>query len=88
MTVAELAMVAETPLKVMSGYNGKVLCCRAFKKEKHEEIGKREVLSVWSEITVANSVYHSFASSTLCVYVCGGQEHEEHIRKLVAKRDG
>ncbi len=37
MTVAELALVAQTPLKVMSGYNGKVLC-RAFKKEKHEEI--------------------------------------------------
>lgn len=87
MMVAELALVAQTPLKVMSGYNGKVLC-RAFKKEKHEEIGKREVLSVWSEIAVTNSGFHSFASSTLCVYVCGGKEHEEHIRKLVAKRDG
>lgn len=87
MTVLELSKVTQGPMKVMSGYNGKVLC-RAFKKEKHEEIGKREVLSVWSEITVTNSGYHSFASTILCVYVSGGKEHEEHIRKLVMKSDG
>ena len=73
MTVAELAQVARTPLKVMSSFNGKVICHR-FKPDKHLEIGEREVRAVWPEITVANSGYRSFASAGLCVYVSGGKE--------------
>lgn len=87
MTVAELEKVSQSPLKVMSGFNGKVLCHR-FKKDKHQEIGEREVVSVWPEISVKNSGFRSFASAVLCVYVHGHKEAAKHFGFTEVKTDG
>ena len=78
MTVAELDKVAQRPLKVMSGFNGKVLCHR-FKEDKHQEIGAREVISVWPEISVTNSGFSSSATAILCVSVYGHKECAKHF---------
>lgn len=87
MTVAELGMVAQRPLKVMSGFNGKVLCHR-FKGDKHQEIGSREVLSVWPEFSVTNSGYSSHATAILCVYADGHKECAKHFGFTEVMSDG
>lgn len=87
MTVAELDDVAQTPLKVMSGFRGKVLCHR-FNKDKHQGIGEREVIAVFSEISVKSSGFSSFASAVLCVYVHGGKEAAEHYGFTEVNTDG
>ena len=46
MTVKEFSEICHSPIKVMSAFNGKVLCYR-YKPEKHTEIADREINSVW-----------------------------------------
>ena len=73
MTVAELAKVANTSMKVMSGYNGKVLCHR-FDPGNHKEIGEREVRSVWADLRILDGVFGKQVTPMLCVYVDGSPE--------------
>ena len=87
MTVSELDKVSQKPLKVMSGFNGKVLCHR-FKEDKHQEIGERKVVSVWPEISVTNSGFSSHAAAILCVYVDGHKEAAKHFGFAEVKTDG
>lgn len=87
MTVAELAKVSERPLKVMSSFNGKVLCHR-FKEDKHQEIGAREVMAVWPEISVTNSGFSSHAVAILCVYADGHKEAANHFGFTEVREDG
>ena len=78
MKVAELAKVADTSLKVMSGYNDKVLCHR-FDPGKHKEIGEREVMSVWADLRILDGVFGKQATPLLCVYADGAKEcYEAH----------
>lgn len=78
MTVDELNNLAGRGIdKVMSGYNGKLLC-RRYKPEKHKEIGQREVIGIWSEIALSNTGgYGNIAHPILCCYVHGQKEYEE-----------
>lgn len=67
-------------LKVMSAYNGKILC-KSFnpKNPKHADFGTREVVSIWSEIVTRSNGYNNCASAQLCVYVDGKPEYDaEH----------
>jgi len=73
MTVAELAKVTETSMKVMSAYNGKVLCHR-FDPGKHKEIGEREVRSVWADLDILNGAFGKQAKALICVYADGAPE--------------
>lgn len=73
MTVAELARVAQTSMKVMSAYNGKVLCHR-FDPEKHPSIGEREVSSVWADLRILDGAFSKQCTPMLCVYADGTEE--------------
>lgn len=79
MKVIELAKVAGISMKVMSAYNGKVLCY-GFDPEKHKEIGEREVRAVWADFKIAGGGhYHKSINPILCVYADGSKEcYEAH----------
>lgn len=50
-TLEEFSKVCQRPIKVMSAYNGKVLCYAYDRNnEKHKKIGERQVSSVWVEL--------------------------------------
>lgn len=73
MTVAELAKVAQTSMKVMSAHNGKVLCHR-FDAEKHRAIGEREVRAVCADLCILNGAFSKQCAPMLCVYADGTEE--------------
>lgn len=73
MTVNELATCVKSELRVLSAYTGKVLCYN-FNPEKHAEIGKREVRSLWAELKVTDSSFGNYAQPYLCVYADGTNE--------------
>ena len=74
LTVGDFAKICKTDIKVMSGFNGKVLCKR-FDPKKHTEIASREIVSVWSEIEASKSMgYRNFAHANMCVFVNGARE--------------
>lgn len=68
MTVAELANVCKSQLKVMSAYNGRVFC-HDFNKDKHGKYADREVLSVWADMCITDSGFRRYALPIMCVYV-------------------
>lgn len=80
LTVKEYAKLCRSPLKIMSAYNGKVLC-REFDEKKHAEIAEREIVSVWAEITVSNGTFGNFAKPIMCAYVNGEVEYHVEIEK-------
>lgn len=67
-------------LRVLSGYNGKILCY-AYDTTKHAEIGKREISCVWAEITVTKSCFGDYASPIMCCYVDGAEEYRKARKK-------
>lgn len=81
MTVKDLSSLTRMPIKVLSGYNGKVLC-HAFKpdNEKHVAIGEREVSTFWADIKVTKGpLGSSIAQPVLCCYAGGAEEYaKEH----------
>ena len=82
MTVSEFyKQYCHSELKVLSAFNGKVLC-HNFNLKKHESIADREVSSVWAEIKVsANLSFSNYAKPIICVYVDGRKEYEEEMMK-------
>lgn len=80
MTVNEFSKLCKSTLRVMSAYNGKILCYNyTTNSEKHAEIGKREVLDIWSDIIVTDSGFGHYATPILCAYVDGKPEYnKEH----------
>lgn len=78
MTVSELfdRCKVQSTLKVMSAFNGKVLC-HNFNPEKHKEIGERRVSTVWADILVRDTGFGHYASPIMCVYADGLKEMEE-----------
>lgn len=78
MRVAELAKVAQTSMKVMSAYDGKVLCHR-FDPDKHKAIGEREVRSAWADLRILDGAFGKQATAMICVYADGSPEaFKEH----------
>lgn len=73
MTVSELAKVTQTGMKVMSAYNGKVLCHR-FDTEKHKAIGEREVRAVCADLRILDGAFSKQCAPILCVYADGTEE--------------
>ena len=82
MTVLELfnQCRVRSILKVMSGYNSKVLC-QKFIPEKHLDIGKREVIATWADLTVTKAAFGNYAQPILCAFVDGSDEYEKEQRK-------
>ena len=79
LTVGDFAKICQTDIKVMSGFNGKILCKR-FNHQKHTEIADREVIAVWSEIRAKKAMgYSNAAFAEICVYVNGAKECAEHF---------
>ena len=84
MILIDFAKICHSDIKVLSAYNGKVLCKR-FDSQKHENIGAREVVSFWSEVRTTNSLsFGNIAIHVVCVYVHGAEEY----RAERAKKDG
>lgn len=88
MTVNEFfKYYCKNDLKVMSGYNGKILCKR-FNPKKHVEIGKREIVAVWAEIETEKQHgfgYKHYATPIICAYAEGYIEYE---KERLAKKGG
>lgn len=81
MTVREFSDLCHSKIKVMSAYNGKILC-KTFNSEKHTEIGEREVISIWCEIEATKpSGYYNIALPVMCVYANGAKEYYEANKK-------
>lgn len=76
MTVLELSDMSQGQLKVMSGYNGKILC-KNFNSKKHIDIAIREISTIWTEINTTKSGFSNIAMPILCCYVCGNIEYEK-----------
>lgn len=80
LTVGDFAKICQNDIKVMSGFNGKILCKR-FDPKKHTEIASREITFIWSEIEVAKHIgCQNFARANMCVFVNGTKEYNEHYR--------
>lgn len=89
MTVNEFFKIyCRSGLKIMSGYNGKILCKR-FNPKRHMEIGEREITVVWAEIEVTKpSGCRQSATPIICAYVNGIKEYEkEHLTKKGGNSD-
>lgn len=82
MTVQEFYESCEckSQLKVLSGFNGKVLCY-SYDPKKHSEIGEREMLCIWAEMKASNRPFGNIAESILCCYASGAIEAEKHFKK-------
>lgn len=66
-------------LKVMSAYNGKVLC-KDFNEKKHAHLADREVHSVWAECVSTKGLgFGNIAKPIICVYVDGKPEAEKAL---------
>lgn len=63
-------------IEVRSGYNDRLLT-KAFRADKHVDMGEREVVSCWPEVRAQLG----FARAVMCVYVSGEKELEEEMRK-------
>lgn len=77
------ASIAQTEIKVMSAYKGRVLCYR-FKPEKHAAIGERELLSVWADFEIIDSGFGKCCQPILCAYVDG---HEELVKEIAKEAE-
>lgn len=80
MTVFEFSKICKSPLRLISAYNGKILCYE-FNAEKHTEIGKREIYDVWADIRVTNSGFGDYARPIMCAFVNGAAEYEKERAK-------
>ena len=82
MTVYDFSKMCRSRLRVLSAYNGKVLCYE-FHADKHKEIGKREILNVWAAVSVSGHGYSQYAYPHLCCYVDGHKECEEAMAERI-----
>lgn len=85
MTLNELSLLSRSKIKVLSGYNGIVLC-KSFDRKKHIKIGEREVCSMWAECELSkNASYGNIATPIICVYVNGAEEREKAEKALACR---
>ena len=63
-------------IKVLSAYNGKVLC-KCFDPKKHTEIGKRELRTFWADMEVSRMGYSVYAHPIICCHADGRPEYEK-----------
>ena len=62
-------------VEVRSGFNGKILC-RNFDPKKHNDIGERELISVWADTKKHSNDPGAPVRPVLCCYVDGRSEYE------------
>lgn len=63
-------------IKVLSAYNGKVLCKR-YDPEKHSEIGKRELRTFWADMEVSRCGFSTYAYPIICCHADGKPEYDK-----------
>lgn len=80
MKVKDLAEITRGEIKILSGYNGKVLC-RCYDTVKHKDLGEREVLSLWPDIRISDTSFGNWARPLLGVFVDGHIEAEKDVKK-------
>ena len=69
-------------IKVLSGFNGKVLCHNYQNKLNQVDVGEREVSTIWPEFKVDSlSGYGRTIRPILKVFVDGKEEYESEILK-------
>ncbi len=78
MTVAEFAGNCKSTVKVMSAFNGKILCHK-YDDQKHQEIGQRVVRSFCADIKCKDDGYGSIARPYICVFADGTPEAAKHF---------
>ena len=87
MTVQEFydSCKCRSKLRVISAYNGKILCY-SYDPKKHTEIGERELLDIWADMQVTDSGFGNYALPVLCCFASGTKEYEKDVaRKAVQK---
>lgn len=80
MTVQELFDVCESPIKVKSAYNDKVLCYE-YSPDKHGKLCRRMVVAVWADLENIKSTFGNYAKAKICAYVEGSEEAEKEWKK-------
>lgn len=74
-TLEEFSKVCHKGIKVLSAYNGKVLCYAYDRNnERHKEIGERNISSVWAELDIKGGGFGKYCTPILCCYVDGTEE--------------
>lgn len=69
-------------IKVLSGFNGKVLCHNYQNKPNQVDVGEREVGTIWPDFKVDSSLgYGRAIRPILKVFVDGKEECESEILK-------
>lgn len=80
MKVKELAEITRGEIRLLSGYNGKILC-RSYDANKHKDLGEREVLCLWPDIRISEHSFGNFTRPFLGVFVDGHVEAEKDLNK-------
>lgn len=75
-------------LRVLSGYNGKVICER-FDPKKHTEIGEREILSYWADEEITRHGFFVSSRHFICCSANGAPKYKKHseAKKNMRKED-
>ena len=80
MVVNDLYELCQTTLKIMSGYNGKILC-KSFDPKKHINVGEREVIAIWAGFEETKMTgFRTYVCPIVCAYVDG---YSERIKEEV-----
>lgn len=76
-------MCKSNVIKVMSSFNGKILCYNfnEYNKNHVEKIGNKEVSCFWADFESRGGGFGSSAEPITCVYVIGDKEYEKELAK-------
>lgn len=86
MTVNEYMDICRSSLKVLSAYNGRVLCA-SFDPTKHTAIGERKIISVWSDVKLVRGNFGQYTTPIMCCYVDGYKEYMEEQYAKATKEE-
>ncbi len=83
MTVREFYKYTNTPLKIKSGFNGKVLCKRYRPTLHDKKFGGRIIHTIWGEIEIMNGALGNTAKPILVCFVNGDVEYNLFKNEVV-----
>ena len=88
MKVKEFYKYIKAPLKIISGFNGKVLC-RNYQPRLHDEkFGDRIITNVWSEVEIKDKPFGNVITPIIVCYVHGDVEYNSYKISLEVCYDG
>ena len=78
MKVKEFYKYIKAPLKIISGFNDKVLC-RNYQPRLHDEkFGDRIITNVWSEVEIKDKPFGNVIIPIIVCYVYGDVEYNSY----------